>query len=404
MPDYFVGVDISKYKHTCCIISGLGEVAKDSFDFANSRSGFEGIEAVLLTLGEKKSVHIMMEATGHYHQNLFRFLQSKGYAPQIKNPASIARFKDSDDVGRAKTDRLDAKLIAIYALRHAIAPSASPSYSIERIRILERAKYFLYQDRARTINHLHRYLDESFPELVGFLARDENGDKKAAGRNVFDSKTALWLISNFPSAAMFASARSETAEKLRKMSRGSFSLMRFNALREMAKASIGINRDESNAVIRQLVEEFEAISRRNDELDALLKPLIDAECPQLLTIPGIGYRLAGMIIGEIGDASRFPSPDKLVRFAGLDVKVYQSGTVERHGKLGKRGSPLLRYALFQAAEKARIHCPEFASFYAKKKAEGKHWICALTHTARKMLRTIWSIMRSGQNYSPRETI
>ena len=401
MPDYFVGVDVSKYKHTCCIISELGEITKNSFDFANSRSGFEEMKAILLTLGEKKFVHVMMEATGHYHQNLFRFLLSSGYATQIKNPASIARFKDSDDVGRAKTDRLDAKLIALYALKHAIAPSSLPSYNIERIRILERAKYFLYQDRARTINHLHRYLDESFPELVSFLARDENGGKKSVGRNLFDSKTTLLLISNFPSAAMFASARTETAEKLRKMSRGSFSLMRFNGLREIAKTSIGINYEESNAVIRQLVEEFEAINRRNDELDALLKPLIDAECPQLLTIPGIGYRLAGMIVGEIGDASRFPSPDKLIRFAGLDVKIYQSGTVERHGKLGKRGSPLLRYALFQAAEKARIHCPEFAEFYAKKKAEGKHWICALTHTARKMLRTIYSIMISGQDYSPR---
>ena len=44
---------------------------------------------------------------------------------------------------------------------------------------------------------------------------------------------------------------------------------------------------------------------------------------------------------------------KIIKFAGLDVRVYQSGTIEKHGAIRKRGSPLLRYALFQAAEKAR---------------------------------------------------
>jgi len=60
---------------------------------------------------------------------------------------------------------------------------------------------------------------------------------------------------------------------------------------------------------------------------------------------------------------------------------------------------LLRYALFQAAEKARIHCPEIAEFYSKKKSEGKHPICALTHTARKILRIVWALLKTGQNYS-----
>ena len=397
MPIY-VGIDVSKFKHTCCIIDENGEVIRKSFDFPNSKEGFDLLIDEFKSIDEPESIHIVMEATGHYHECLFRYLVANNYQVQIKNPVVIARFKESEYLDKAKTDNLDALLIAQYASKHPFSPSLLKSYNIERIRRIARAKYFLYQDKERIINHLHRYLDESFPELIPFLRK--RGDiKRYQGRNFFDSKTTLWLLENFPSAKKFSLARSETAEKLRRMSKGAFSLIKFNELRTIAKNSIGVSFVETETIIIQLIKELRNIQERNEELDQKLKPLIDETAPNILTVPGIGYRLAGLLIGEIGDASQFPTADKIVKFAGLDVRVYQSGTVEKHGAIRKRGSPLLRYALFQAAEKARIHCPEIAEFYSKKKDEGKHPICALTHTARKILRIVWALLKTGQNYS-----
>ena len=399
MPTYFVGIDVSKFKHTCCIISEYGEVVKKSFDFSNSKEGFDSLIEVFKSIDQSElSFQIVMEATGHYHECLFRYLVANNYLVQIKNPVVIARFKQSEYLDKAKTDKLDALLIAQYASKHPFSPSMLKSYNIERIRRISRAKYFLYHDKERTINHLHRYLDESFPELIPFL-RKRGDTKRYQGRNFFDSKTTLWFVENFPSAKKFSNARSETAEKLRRMSKGAFSLIKFNELRKIAKNSIGVSFQETEEIIIQLVQELRNIQERNDKLDELLIPLIDETSPNLLTVPGIGYRLAGLLISEIGDASEFPSADKIIKFAGLDVRVYQSGTIEKHGAIRKRGSPLLRYALFQAAEKARIHCPEIAEFYSKKKGEGKHPICALTHTARKILRIVWALLKTGQNYS-----
>ena len=399
MPTYFVGIDVSKFKHTCCIISGDGEIVKKSFDFSNSKEGFDSLIEIFKSIDQSESLfQIVMEATGHYHECLFRYLVANNYLTQIKNPVVIARFKQSEYLDKAKTDNLDALIIAQYASKHPFSPTMLKSYNIERIRRIARAKYFLYQDKERTINHLHRYLDESFPELIPFFRK--RGDiKRYQGRNFFDSKTTLWFLENFPSAAKFSNARSETAEKLRRMSKGAFSLIKFNELRNIAKNSIGVSFQETEEIIIQLVQELRNIQERNDKLDELLIPLINETSPNLLTVPGIGYRLAGLLISEIGDASEFPSADKIIKFAGLDVRVYQSGTIEKHGAIRKRGSPLLRYALFQAAEKARIHCPEIAEFYSKKKNEGKHPICALTHTARKILRIVWALLKTGQNYS-----
>ena len=399
MPTYYVGIDVSKFKHTCCIIDENGEVTKKSFDFSNSKEGFDSLIEVFKSINQSESsFQIVMEATGHYYECLFRYLVAHNYLVQIKNPVVIVRFKQSEYLNKAKTDSLDALLLAQYASKHPFSPSMLKSYNIERIRRIARAKYFLNQDKERTINHLHRYLDESFPELIPF-ARKRGDIKRYQGRNFFDSKTTLWFLENFPSAKKFSLARSETAEKLRRMSKGAFSLVKFNELRTIAKNSIGVSFVETETIIVQLVKELRIIQERNEELDQQLEPLIDETAPNLLTVPGIGYRLAGLLIGEIGDASQFPTADKIVKFAGLDVRVYQSGTVEKHGAIRKRGSPLLRYALFQAAEKARIHCPEIAEFYSKKKEEGKHSICALTHTARKILRIVWALLKTGQNYS-----
>ena len=399
MPTYYVGIDVSKFKRTCCIIDGNGEIIKKSFDFSNSKEGFDSLIEIFKSIDQSESLfQIVMEATGHYHECLFRYLVANNYLVQIKNPVVIARFKQSEYLDKAKTDNLDALLIAQYASKHPFSPSMLKSYNIERIRRISRAKYFLYQNKERTINRLHRYLDESFPELIPFLRKRED-IKRYQGRNFFDSKTTLWFVENFPSAKKFSNARSETAEKLRRMSKGAFSLIKFNELRNIAKNSIGVSFQETEEIIIQLVQELRNIQERNDKLDELLVPLIDETAPNLLTVPGIGYRLAGLLIGEIGNASEFPTADKIIKFAGLDVRVYQSGTIEKHGAIRKRGSPLLRYALFQAAEKARIHCPEIAEFYSKKKNEGKHTICALTHTARKILRIVWALLKTGQNYS-----
>ncbi len=148
-----------------------------------------------------------------------------------------------------------------------------------------------------------------------------------------------------------------------------------------------------------LVNQLRVIKAKDEELNSHLEPLINETVPNLITIQGVGYRLAGLLIGEIGDISQFPSPDKLIKFAGLDVRIYHSGTVKKRGGVRKRGSPLLRYALFQAAEKCRIHSPELAEYYSKKKNDGKHPICALTHTLRKILRITCALLKTGQNYT-----
>lgn len=145
--DFYVGIDVSKFKHTVAIIDEEGEIRKKSFDISNSREGFDSLLNELGLLGKKEQIKIGMEATGHYMNCLVRCLISNGYQIQIYNPSLISMFRDSESVNLAKTDNLDAMLIAKYVATHPFTSSPQLSYLIGEIRKISRAKYFLFGDK-----------------------------------------------------------------------------------------------------------------------------------------------------------------------------------------------------------------------------------------------------------------
>ncbi len=101
---------------------------------------------------------------------------------------------------------------------------------------------------------------------------------------------------------------------------------------------------------------------------------MDEMCSPITTIPGLGYRMGAMILAEVGDFSRFDSPDKLLAYAGMPPSTYQSGQLKNcYPHIEKRGSRHLRYALYNADKYVCRWGPAFAAYLANKRAEGKHY-------------------------------
>lgn len=105
-----------------------------------------------------------------------------------------------------------------------------------------------------------------------------------------------------------------------------------------------------------------------------------------------------MIIADIGDFYRFDSPDKLLTYAGLSPSTYQSGQLNGcNSHMEKRSFRYLRYALFNATKYVCIWDNIFASYFAKKRAEGKHYNVAISHAAKKLVRVIYHLEKSGSH-------
>ena len=111
------------------------------------------------------------------------------------------------------------------------------------------------------------------------------------------------------------------------------------------------------------------------------------------------FKLAGTIIAEIGDVSRFDSPVKLLVFAGLDPSIYQSGKFfSTHSVMVKRGSKYLRFALINAARMVCMNGTVFNEFKDRKLSEGKHYRVTLGHVAKKLVRVIYYLLKTNNKY------
>jgi transposase len=116
--------------------------------------------------------------------------------------------------------------------------------------------------------------------------------------------------------------------------------------------------------------------------------------PLLRTVPGIGWVLAFTIAAELGDITRFASPKKLAGYSGLCPRVYQSGSTDRRGPLAKTGPRYLRWALIEAATHAAGHHRYRQRYERTKRRLGKQRgsRVARVELARELATAIWHIL------------
>jgi len=144
-----------------------------------------------------------------------------------------------------------------------------------------------------------------------------------------------------------------------------------------------------------------ALHRDNSKADKVIERQLQAIPQTLTTIPVMGPVLGAGIIAEIGDISKYTGQAALAKVAGLTWTRHQSGTFDpEETSLTKSGNKYLRYYLVEAANKVRMHTPEYRRYYQKKFAEvPKHQHKrSLVLTARKLVRLVFALLSKGQIY------
>jgi transposase len=138
-----------------------------------------------------------------------------------------------------------------------------------------------------------------------------------------------------------------------------------------------------------------------DAVDARLRPL-DTElrglarrqpgCRAPMSHYGIGEITSLAILAELGDARRFPSSRHAVRYAGLDITVFESDRKRSPGHLSRQGPPTLRWALYEAAQVARRPSSPDRGYYEQAAARlGGNRACLAI--ARKLLKRSFHTLR-----------
>ncbi len=374
----YVGIDVAKEKHDCCILGSDGEILFSPFTIQNTLQGFDELyEKIWSLTSDMSEIKVGLEATGHYHLNLLRSLLDNGLPSFVINPLHTNLYRKGQSLRKTKTDKVDAASIAMMLLTdRTLKPYSDTSYHNEELKSLTRYRFDKVQERARLKTSVSRLVNILFPELEK-------------------------LVPSLHMASVFISAAHLTRLKhlLHDASKGRYGRDMAVSIRDAASSSIGSVLPAKSLELKHTLHLIEVLTEEIDEIEDAINSIMDAIASPITTIPGLKNRMGAMILAEIGDFSRFDSPDQILAYAGLSPTTYQSGQLtSSYAHMEKRGSRYLRYALFNATRYACIWDPTFKAYLAKKRAEGKHYYVAISHACKKLVRVIYRMQLTGESY------
>lgn len=386
MSMYFIGIDISKYKHDCCIISAADQKVVSKVTIKNNKAGFDELLTIINSLSNPEDIRIGFESTAHYALNLELFLENSLLTFMEVNPVLISEYKKSKTLRRTKTDSVDCESIARWLMTVEYKPHSKGFYHAYSLKSLTRLRDKLIRQRSFYLVKITNVLDHTFPEFKPFF-------------NERLSKTALYLLENYGSAEKMARMNSASYEKLRSLSRGKFSPQQFLQLKELAANTVGVNNSIFDVELNSLLSLYKSLVKEIDTIEKEINKLIEEVHPHYMYIPGIGPLSAAVIYSEYGDISNFSNPSQMLAFAGIEPGINDSGTESHGGRMVKRGSSQLRYTLINCCLPLIRFDMTFATYYAKKRGEGKPHRVAITHVAKKLIRVIYALERQDTDFN-----
>jgi transposase len=316
----YAAIDIHKRVFQAVVVDvDTGEVAQERFPATREALGDWAMR------WQGKTAAVAVEATNGWRW-VWRQLTEASFDVRLAEAGQARALR-----GRTrspKTDRLDARWLCFLLAKQMLPEAWVPPMEIQELRDRTRLRKALAEDRTRWAQRLHALLMHE-------------GWSCERGR-LLSKEGKRWVAA----LQLEPAARSHVDTLLRLI-----------------------------ATLEDELEQTEA------ELCRFAKA--DRRCQVLMTIYGVGPILACHLLAELGQASRFKRARQVVRAAGLDPLVSESGESKRRGRLAKHGSPQLRWALVEAAHHARHQRAPDGELYADVKRRAGSQAAVLT-VARKI--------------------
>ena len=386
----FIGIDIAKDHHDIVIIDDYGEIIKEHFQINNDLIGFKKLHTEIKSCMKSiNDIHIGMEETGIYHENLRDFLISKGFTVYTINPLLTSYSRKAASPRLTKTDKIDASAICRYIMNnvrslHSYTPSL---YYIEELKQLSRTYQHKKELLSITKMEQKRLLQISFPEFT------KHFDPYA--------KWSLDILGEYPLPTFFKGLHTEVLAA--RIKTKSDRLDKAILLKQLARDSIGKCDDLRSFLIRSIISDFIHYESQIKELKKLITAKMSI-LPKIMSVPGIGPINGATILGETGDINRFSNKHEYYAFYGCDPIIHESGNYKlKKSRLSKRGDKYLRTAIYSAS---RVACVgkftrdnkfqrKYLKMYSK---DNKHHNTIIFAIAKNMVHSIFKMLKENESY------
>lgn len=324
----FAGLDTHKESVLAHVIDEKGRVVREE------RFSADDLELARLSRTLRNAECVMEAGTTCYQ--FYDTLTEQGIKVKVAHPLLLRSY-----CGLKKTDKIDAKKLAVMLKAGFIPEAHIPSKKVRMERDLVRQHIHLTQSRTAEISR-----------TKALLLRHRI---KPNAKNIF-GKRANWL----------------------------------------ENACIP---DNVRFLLQQSINQIQSLEEQKKEVDKKIteNAKTNKDAAILHTIPSIGWFTAYLTVVTIDGIERFPSAEQLVSYAGLAPRIYQSGDTRYTGRISKQGRPELRWALIQCAWIAARKSKRFRKTYLRiKRRSGQKK--AIVAVARKLLTTMYYLLKKQEAY------
>jgi transposase len=315
--------------------------------------------------------HVAMESTGVYWKPIYHILEGR-FTVLLVNAQHLKRVP-----GR-KTDVSDCQWIAQLLQHGLLQGSFVPARPQQELRDLTRHRARLVEEHTRTVNRIHKLLEDANLKL-GSVATDIMG---VSGRAMIEA-----IIEG-----------EEDARKLAGMAQGPLR----GKIPELEKALEGHVTGHHRFLLRllwkQLTSQEELLAELNTRIEEATRPFVSQQ-EQLDEVPGIQRRVTEVILAEVGaDVTPFPSDAQLASWAGVCPGNEESAGKRRTGRI-RPGNGWLRQALVQAAWAASRSRNSYLGAQYRRLAARRGRKRALMAVAHSILVIVYHLLKSGRRYA-----
>jgi transposase len=334
-PVKYVGIDVHKKMCQAAVLDEDGSIL-DELRFPNDAKGIEEFAGKLTSLHDE--VRAVVESTGNLWIPIHDRLEERGIDVALSNPSKTKIISEA----KVKTDRRDAKILASLLRADMLCTCYVPGEELRSRRELLRHRMNLVKTRTAVKNRIHGLLD----------------------------KHGLRM----PEATPFSTGNIEWLRGL----------------------SLGFMDD---AILRSDLALLEALDGQVEVMEDKIAAVAaeDRRVRLLMTMTGIGYFTALLVLSEVGDVARFRGDKEFASWMGLTPSVHQSGERAWMGSVCGPGNKRLRWAMVEAAQTAVRHDPRLGGMY-ERLSRRRGNACAVVAVAHEMARIMYFMLVRDEPY------
>ncbi|WP_338448430.1 IS110 family transposase [Niallia oryzisoli] len=400
-----VAINAARFTQKALICTFYGDILVKPFEFDASMTGFEYLKKIIQTEKERyklKEVVVGIETTGHYYEDLVRRCHLDGYHVRTLNAATTAQERQAL-LNWSKTDNLDLMAIVQSMIHGRGTSNELASGNVLTLQKLTRARRELVNERTATQNLICMHMDHIFREFQGKSIWLNGKRTHVKPFSILTGKAPLYLMRFYPHPSDILTLGEKGLRDLSIRENLKLRDKTIQILIEFAQHSISQSKELLEGDIYLLSQKLDRFVLLNNQINALERKIedlfVEMEGAVILSVSGIGVVTGAELYAEMGDISDFEHAGQLIKLAGTNPIVKQSGGKKpSYHCISKQGRRTFRNITYQVGKSLAVNNPEMKQKYLALKERGKHYRQAYVALGNRMIRLAFSMIRKKTLY------